>query len=196
MAQRTRNVLNNTAYYTEIIRSSVSALELGKALGLNPDGDGRCRCPVHGGRNKNLKLYTGDKGFYCFKCHVAGDSIKLVQEVTHCDFPEAIATINSMFHLGLDINAEPDQHVKARATINRQWRRHMEQLEKEEDRLLFEVYLDAVQAVDDAENAVEQFAPVFPDEEWDDEFVQALTVLPSLRECATCAALATIRKKE
>ena len=196
MAERTRADMRNLAYCAETIRSSVSALEVGKALGLNPDSDGRCRCPIHGGRNRNLKLYDGDGGYYCFKCHAGGDSIRLVEEVSGCDFPGAIEWINSAFHLGLDVNAEPDHKAEMRAEIKRQWRRYLDKLDRDFERLNFEIYLNAVGMVADAEFAVQEYAPFYPDEEWDPRFVAALKALPDLRESMENACMNTIKRKE
>ena len=62
----------NYSVYTDLIRSSVSAYEAGKALGLNPDRYGRCACPVHHGVDRNCKLWKDEGGFYCYVCHASG----------------------------------------------------------------------------------------------------------------------------
>ena len=48
-----------------------------------------------------MKLYEGNRGFYCFVCHEGGDCIKLVQGVTDCTYMDAAWWINDEFNLGM-----------------------------------------------------------------------------------------------
>ena len=98
-----------------IIRSTVSAVEVGKMLGLNPDHGGRCRCFLHGGDHKNLKLYGPGRGYYCFVCHASGDVIHLVQEYSKCSFMDALQWINDAFGLHLDLNQGSFRNRRRRA---------------------------------------------------------------------------------
>ena len=102
-------------YICDIIRNSVSALEVGRVLGLNPGHDGRCRCPFHGGDHKNLKLYGPGKGYYCFVCHESGDVIRLVKEYTKCSFMDAVDWLNDSFGLNLDIKKNDPFQRRRRA---------------------------------------------------------------------------------
>ena len=99
----------------DVIRSNVSAYEVGKLLGLAPKHDGRCRCFFHGGDHRNLKLYGPGRGYYCFVCHAHGDVISLVKEYTQCSFIEAIAWINDAFDMGLDLRRDSFQDRRRRA---------------------------------------------------------------------------------
>ena len=86
----------------EIVRNSVSAIDVGKALGLNVDRHYRCSCPFHNGQDRNMKLYEGNRGFYCFVCHKSGDCISLVKGVVqNCSYMDALWWINDEFNLGL-----------------------------------------------------------------------------------------------
>lgn len=83
------------------IRNSVSAVEVARALGLNVDRHGRCSCPFHNGQDRNMKLYDGNRGYYCFVCHAAGDCISLVKGVVpECSYVDAMWWINDQFRLG------------------------------------------------------------------------------------------------
>ena len=56
--------------FTDTIRESVSALQVGIDYGLNPGRDGRCPCIFcSGARDDTLKLYGHNRGFYCYRCH-------------------------------------------------------------------------------------------------------------------------------
>lgn len=86
----------------DIVRNSVSAIEVGKALGLNVDRHYRCSCPFHHGQDRNMKLYEGNRGYYCFVCHKGGDCISLVTGVVPgCSYMDAMWWINDEFGLGL-----------------------------------------------------------------------------------------------
>ena len=69
------------ATITDTIRQSVTAYQIGEALGLKPDYRGRCACPIHAGHDKNMKLWKDESRFYCHVCHASGDGIALVRAV-------------------------------------------------------------------------------------------------------------------
>lgn len=85
-----------------VIRETVPAREVAKALGLEMDRHGRCACPFHHGSDRNMKIYEGNRGYYCFVCHKGGDCISLVTGVlTDCSYADAVWWINDTFGLGL-----------------------------------------------------------------------------------------------
>lgn len=86
---------------SEIIRNTVPTMEVAKALGLNVDRHGRCSCPFHHGKDRNMKIYEGNRGYYCFVCHKSGDCISLVQGVVpECSYVDALWWVNDRFGLG------------------------------------------------------------------------------------------------
>jgi DNA primase len=90
----------------ELIRQSVSAIDVGVALGLEINSKGRCRCPFHNGHDNNMRLYPEDRGFYCFVCHESGDCIKLAQKMMEdtagkCTYRDAAGWIDDTFHLSV-----------------------------------------------------------------------------------------------
>lgn len=102
-------------YICDVIRSAVSAYDVGTALGLAPGHDGRCRCPFHGGDHRNLKLYGPGRGYYCFVCHAHGDVISLVKEYTKCSFMDAVEWLNDSFGLNLDLKKDNPYSRRRRA---------------------------------------------------------------------------------
>lgn len=111
---------------SSVIRNTVSAIEVGKALGLNVDRHGRCSCPFHQGRDRNMKLYDGNRGFYCFVCHRGGDCISLVRGVVpDCSYCDAMWWINDQFGLGLRAETErPNIFQRERAGKIKQRKMH------------------------------------------------------------------------
>ena len=88
-----------------VIRQTVSAVQAAGALGLQPDRYGRCACPIHGGKDRNMKLFDGERGYYCFVCHSGGDVLDLVQNVNGCNLKDAAVWLDGAFGLGLNIGA-------------------------------------------------------------------------------------------
>ena len=60
------------------IRNIISAEDICKTFGLNIK-HGRCACPFHNGKDMNMQVYPGNRGFYCFVCHKGGDCISLAR---------------------------------------------------------------------------------------------------------------------
>ncbi len=47
-------------------------------------------CPFHGEKTPSFSINAEEGLYHCFGCQVSGDTIRLVQELQHLDFPEAI----------------------------------------------------------------------------------------------------------
>lgn len=107
---------------SDAIRNTVSAIDVAKALGLDVDRHGRCACPFHQGRDRNMKLYEGNRGYYCFVCHKGGDCISLVQGVApECSYVDAMWWVNDQFGLGFRREREkPNIYQRNRAGKIRQ----------------------------------------------------------------------------
>ena len=92
-----------------IIRESVSSIDVGRALGLQINQHGRCRCPFHNGHDENMRVYPGNRGFYCFVCHESGDCIALAKQLLSNgdNYYEAAKWIDSTFRLGLFEEVKP-----------------------------------------------------------------------------------------
>lgn len=102
-------------YICDVIREVVSAQDVGRALGLNPGYDGRCKCFFHGGDHRNLKLYGPGRGYYCFVCHEHGDVIRLVMSYSKCDFMAAVEWLNDTFNLQLNLRRDNPYSRRRRA---------------------------------------------------------------------------------
>ena len=164
------------------ICKTVSALEAGKRLGLEPNHDGRCACPVHNGHDRNCKLYDGDRGFYCFVCHERGDVIRLVELVLNCTFTEAVQWLSDEFHLGIDIDKPVDREALRRAKKRARTRKELEARIRKHDSQVYDRYLDAVAFLNRIDRIVLDSAPKREDEEWSDLFCKALQVRTEAKE--------------
>jgi hypothetical protein len=90
---------------TEKLLQSVSLIDLVSRAGGNPDRDGRCSCPLHGGQNDSaFHVYKQDGREY-WKCFTGdcghGDAIDFVKAWQGLDFKGACA------FLGGDVISDP-----------------------------------------------------------------------------------------
>lgn len=99
-----------------IIRETVSALDVGRMLRLDINSKGRCRCPFHNGADRNMMVYPGNRGFYCFVCHEFGDSIALAKKLLgdDCRYYDAARWIDEQFRLNLFANKQPTARERAK----------------------------------------------------------------------------------
>lgn len=97
------------------IKESLTAAEVARRYGFDPDRSGFIRCPFHRGDNHgSLKLYPGQKGWHCFGCNRGGSVIDFVMELFGIGFTQAVVRINADFSLGLTAERpRPSQQSKA-----------------------------------------------------------------------------------
>lgn len=168
--------------FVPIIRSSVSTQQIGRDYGLNPGRDGRCRCVFCAGDRKDtLRLYPGDRGSYCFRCHTSADCIRLVMEITGMKFPDAVREINEQYGLGLPLDkVDPERTRKAREDAARREQERIEKAERDK-RLLTELW-DASDEVWNMEQVIKNYAPQSANDEVSDAFVYAVKHIDEVRD--------------
>ena len=179
----------------ETIRESVTAVEAARALGLKPDRHGRCACPFHNGKDRNMKLYPGSGGYHCFVCGESGDVFRLVQGVNGYGFKQAVSWLNEAFHLGLTVDRPIDKRA-CTALENARKRKQMEREQQEAlDRAEFDLYTAACKLVNDLEADVERYRPKQPNEWWNSRFCKSLKLLTEARETANALAVEAIGRR-
>ena len=73
-------------------------IDIAKRLGLEIDRNNKAICPFHNDTNPSLSFNIKDNYYHCFSCGASGDNIKLVKEVLHCSFNEAVNFITGNNH--------------------------------------------------------------------------------------------------
>ena len=165
-----------------LAKQSVTARQAAEALGLQVDRHGRCACPIHGGHDRNCKLYDGERGYYCFVCHSAGSVIDLVMNVLGTDMTEALRWLDSTFRLGLEIG-EPTDRRKAGAVRKAVARKRELRMRQEEHRReLNRIKLDAVTLGMEIDRVIEAERPRRYSDGFSDAFCAALSAREQLRE--------------
>ena len=186
--------MNEYRLVADYIVNSVSTLEAGKALGLEVNYSNRCKCPLHGGADYNMRLYDGNKGYYCFVCHEHGDVIALVQKMNNNTFTEAIQWLSDAFHLGVDTHTAIDEKTRQRASRQRRIRQELNERRKETDRRVYDTFLNIADFVRTVERTIEDNAPKSQDDEWSETFCAALRVRTEANELAEQAQMMVLEK--
>lgn len=128
-----------------------------------------------------MKLFTGEKGYYCYVCHSGGDVVDLVRNVTGRTFHEAVAWLDSAFSLGLWVDGQTDGESLRRAQEAVQKRRQRrEELRRDYDRAV-EAQQAALEAEMKAEQALDTHRPRTYGEDFSDEFCDLLMQLEDMR---------------
>ena len=104
----------------EYIKKYYPITDIAKRLGLKIDKNNKAICPFHNDKNPSLSFNTKENYYHCFSCGASGDNIKLVKEILHCNFKEAIEFISGIKYQNNEIisnnynieNAEKKQNNK------------------------------------------------------------------------------------
>lgn len=178
--------MNRLTIAAQTIKDSVSAVDVGNAIGLEIR-HGRCQCPFHGGKDYNCVLYRGNRGWYCHVCKAGGDVLSFARQYYKFGFKDCIAWFNDTFHLGLEIDREIDPEKQREAEKALQRRKKAIELQAFRERMQFGLALAAEQIVDRLEEARDRHRPRTYGE-WDPVFYMAVKTLPEARrfeeECA------------
>ena len=176
---------SNLSIAVDAIKNSVSALDVGHAFGWDIDRHGRCPCPFHNGKDRNMKLFDGNRGYSCFVCHASGDVISLVRNYYHdMQFKQVISWFNDTFHLGLNIDSPLSKEAVKQAEIAQRKRKEEREYREWLHRTQFDLFLIADKIVSMLEEQRDRYVPKTPDETWHPLFCQAIELLPWARQFA------------
>lgn len=175
--------MNNLTIAVQTIKDTVSAQDVGRALGLEIRHS-RCKCPIHGGTDYNCVLYPGNRGFYCHVCKSGGDVIRFVQLYHDTSFKDAVAWLNDAFHLGIDIESPMSPETVEAAKKAQREREEKLAAEKWINDARFNFALKTFEIVRILETQRDENVPKSPDVSWTPPFCQAIENLPLARQIA------------
>lgn len=141
------------------VKQRVSALEMGRRMGLAPDRQGYCICPFHSEKTGSLRLYVGDKGWWCYGCHQGGSVLDLVMKYYDLSIAQALIRIDTEMGLNLSLTEEksPQEEEKMRQRVQRQQIEQKRQKEKRNAAL--NEMLDAQAEMVKVEQKIEDLLP-------------------------------------
>ena len=125
----------------ENIRSSVSMRQLASLYGYEVNRSGMMRCPFHGeDRHPSLKVYDGDRGWWCFVCNKGGDIFDFVMEHDGLEFPKAVERIAEMAGIPIsDIKKGLSEEDRARIRKRKAEREAAERAKEERNQRMIEI---------------------------------------------------------
>ena len=174
--------VTNLTLAAQTIKDSVSALDVGHAIGLEIRR-GRCKCPIHNGGDFNCVLYQGNRGFYCHTCKAGGDVLSLVRQYYHMSFPDSVRWFNATFNLGMDIDSPMSKEAVKQAENAQRKRACEREFAAWKERMRFDLALTADDIVRRLENIRDEKRPRTYGE-WDEDFCRAVELLPEARRFA------------
>ena len=187
--------MRNLTLAVQTIKDNVSAIDVGHALGLNVDSHGRCSCPFHNGKDRNMKLFPGNRGFSCFVCHESGDVIKLAQRYYSLGFKECIEWFNDTFHLGLDLDGTMDKDTARQAEMAQRMRKNAIEQREWKEKMEFDLALTADMIVERMEDMRDRNVPKTKDERWNDAFCGAVRMISEAKEFAEDCMMECVKGK-
>lgn len=107
----------------EEIKRNNSVKSVAIKYGFHPNKQGFIPCPFHREKTASLKLYEGDRGYYCFGCGASGDVFDFVMQIDGVDFKEAYQSLGGEYE---------DANFKTRLAIYRRQKRLEQRLQKKE----------------------------------------------------------------
>lgn len=158
------------------IRDEVPMERLCELIGL-PVKHGFAVCPLHNDNDASMRVYPGDKGFYCFGCHQGGDVIDFLALITKQSRPDAARLIEQTFCVPEAAKGKKRESILA-AEKARENRLRMRDIAN----ALAEIYRD--------QNAnMSRCAPSLQDADkpWPEAFETACSLLPVI-DCALTIA--------
>lgn len=184
------------AVYADTVKENVSALDVGRALGLEIRR-GRCKCPIHGGHDYNCVLYPGNRGFACHVCKAGGDVIQLVRKtIPGMTFPDALRWFNAMFNLGMDIDSYQTEERLKKAKNALKRKRERARFIEHIDQINYDIYLKVLDEAIRLQELRDESRPHRYSEEWSRQFCECIELIPEIEEYLTYFAIeSTVAKK-
>ena len=123
------------------IRSSVTMRQLAAMYGYEVNRSGMMRCPFHGeDKHPSLKVYDGERGWYCFVCNEGGDIFDFAMKHDGLEFPKAVERIADM--AGIPVSDRKNglsEEDKARIRKRKAEREAAERAKEERNQRMIEI---------------------------------------------------------
>ena len=165
-------------------------IDICKTYGFNIQRGNFICCPFHNEKTPSLKLYDGNRGFYCFGCGEHGSVIDFVMRYFGLDFKSAISKLNDDFCLGLPIGQRIDRRKQIemeRLAFQRRQKAKQEEAERQQIEDAYWAAFDEWKRLDDNKR---NYAPKTPTEPLHPLFVEALKNIAGAEYKLSCAEIA------
>ena len=176
--------------YTDDIKNRINMIDICKTYGFNIQRGNFICCPFHNEKTPSLKLYDGNRGFYCFGCGEHGSIIDFVMRYFKLDFPKAISKLNDDFNLGLPIGKKIDRRTQLemnKAAFERKRKIEAEKKRREQIENDYWTAFDEWKRLDDNKR---NYAPKTQSDPFHPLFVEALKNISCAEYNLSCAEIA------
>lgn len=113
------------------VRASVSMAQVASMYGYRVNRSGFIKCPFHSDHSPSMKIYDGNRGYYCFVCHQGGDIFDFVMKHDGLQFDAAVRHIAAVFGIATsDGKSELSPEDKRRMAEQRAKREAAEEARK------------------------------------------------------------------
>ena len=176
--------------HTDVIKSRISMIDICKTYGFNIQRGNFIFCPFHNEKTPSLKLYDGNRGFYCFGCGEHGSVIDFVMRYFCLDFQSAIIKLNDDFRLGLPIGKKIDRRTQLEMNKSAFERKRKIEAEKKHREQIENAYWSAFDEWKRLDDNKRNYAPKTPTEPLHPLFVEALKNIAGAEYNLSCAEIA------
>lgn len=176
--------------YASEIKSRLTMPEMMLHYGFELNRAGFCNCPFHQERSASFKAYAGDRGYYCYGCHISGSVIDFVMQYFSIPFGDAIKKINEDFSLGLPIGEKLDRRKQLEIQKQAFLRKREMNARKAKQEELENAYWAAFDEWKRLDDNKRNYAPKSPTEPLHPLFVEALKNIAGAEYNLSCAEIA------
>lgn len=176
--------------HTDVIKSRINMIDVCKIYGFNIQRGNFICCPFHNEKTPSLKLYDGDRGYYCFGCGEHGSVIDFTMRYFGLDFQSAISKLNDDFCLGLPIGQRIDRRKQiemGRIAFERKRKAEQQQKERQQIEDDYWTAFDEWKRLDDNKR---NYAPKTPTEPLHPLFAEALKNIAGAEYNLSCVEIA------
>ena len=145
----------------ERIKRAVQLDELVARLDFAPNRAGYISCPAHKDSTPSLKIYGGDRGWFCFGCQQGGTVIDFYMHTLGVDLSIALKELGDLY--GIDTDSEPSRSEVLHMHVYRERKAELAKRQEAKDNL----YKDMIRIRDTLRRDYD------PDEPMPDDLIEA-----------------------
>ncbi len=158
------------------VKSSVTAYDAALRYGLHVNRSGMCRCPFHDDHVPSMKA---DRRYHCFGCGADGDVISLTAKLFSINNYEAAKKLADDFGICSEkrrSSGQMEDHFSPETV----------RMSRKIEKVLNRFFRSLVTYKRTLENWKERYAPISPEEKWDERFIEALRNLTTVEYIIDC----------
>lgn len=99
----------------DFVKSQVSVRDIAIHYGIKINRNGYISCPFHHEKTASMKLYSGNKGYYCFGCGAGGTIFNFVMEYENKTFEESVRMVADVFNIKISDGNDMGADAKKKA---------------------------------------------------------------------------------